>query len=417
LASSDTIGTSAMGDCPVQPSSGCLERIALYDMLDCDQVFLLSPSPYPYALYVEAAAPAREARLRVGDIWDLGEKAARIFERPFDHSDATVEPYTLLHRYLSHADLNSWLGLPLRGQVNGEPVGVLGVAGRSVDELSTSPAMLDSVACSVTAALGRLESDIRRPGACPPAGYVGHDVERMRALTNMAFGVAHSLGNIFSAILGNLHFLGEEPQGSQSRELVEKLEASTYAGIDMMQSLQNFAAAPCCYEMQPIDLSELGREVVTLIRQVCIDTKVCPGIGLHTDLAESCPAWGSPGHIREALINIVFNAIQALRERGDITLITRAEAGYSSVSVRDNGPGMTKEVHRRATEPFFTTRPATHQGLGLSVVRGIAVGHRGQLTIQSKPGQGACVQLRVPQEAPARAQAPEQVITQVLSDL
>jgi len=239
----------------------------------------------------------------------------------------------------------------------------------------------------------------------------------------MASGVAHSLANIFSAILGNLHFLGEELPDGPNRDLLRKLGESTYAGIDMMRSLEKFAARPAWAEMQPMDVRDVVRDVADLVRRMCIDSRACRGIRLHADLGEPCPAWGNPGQIREALINIVFNAIQALGEGGEIALVVRGEAGYACIAVRDNGPGMTKEVARRAAEPFFTTRPGVHQGLGLSVARGIIVAHRGQLTIQSAPGRGTCVNLRLPCEPPTdprsatRVPAPEQVISEVLSGL
>ncbi len=425
--------------------SSCLEKIAraaggsydrrnaavlvteeLHDMLDYDQVFLLAPSREPNALCVEAAAPLSEASLHPGEIWDLGPQATRIFERSSNRADAEVEPYSAFDGYLSDAGFESWLALPLRPTEREEPIGLLGFAGGADRVCCESAQVLEPIASSVAAVLWRLEerSSSSAPGARPLQAelklgtpYDVHDVEQMRALMNMAFGVAHSLGNIFSAILGNLYFLGERLEDSACVELERKLEQSTYAGIDMMRSLEKFAARPITGEMQPVDLSELAGDVVRLVQQVCIDPGACRGIRLRTHLCADCLAWGSAAQIREALINIIFNAIQALEGDGDIAVITQREGGHCHISVEDNGPGMTKEVCRRATEPFFTTRPGTHQGLGLSVTRGIVVAHRGQLTIKSQPGRGARVDLRLPCEPPQPVQAPEQLIREVLSDL
>ena len=333
----------------------------------------------------------------------------------------------------------------------------------------------------------------------------------MQALTNMAFGISHSLANIFCAILGNLQSLSErveevgleasrtvspalgkgEAAGQALRwgtatakgkrptaaELVAKLEESTYAGIDMMRSLQKFAGQPP-HELELVDLSELAREIVGLTEQLAAACGESWGIVLGADLSgppsprlppssrfaglrgmkprtgqelrptlaepdgsgQSAPAWCSRGQIHEAVIALVFNAIHATGARaetagkgvttdgegGEITIITRVEAqqgglpAYSRISVRDNGSGMTKEVQRRATEPFFTTQPETHQGLGLSIARGIVVAHGGQLTIQSRPGEGTQVDIRLPQSPPRPPSGladPEEVISDVLSDL
>lgn len=436
MASSGVPQARVMGNCAADSYNSCLEKIAraaggtydrrytaavvteeLHDMLDYDQVFLLAKSQQPHALCVEAAAPVGEVSLRPGEIWELGPHADRVFDRPFDRADARGEPYSAFDRYLSDAGFDSWLALPLRPVEGGPPIGLLGVAGGVDAVCCASAQVLEPITSSVAAALWRLQPGSDHTAAVGPVSYGVHDVEQMRALTNMAFGVAHSLGNIFSAILGNLHFLGERLEDSGCMDLKRKLEESTYAGIDMMRSLESFAARPITGETRIMDLSELAGEVVRLVQQVCIDPGACRGIRLRADLCADCPAWGSPGQIREALINVIFNAIQALGDDGDIAVMTELEAGHCRISVQDNGPGMTKEVCRRATEPFFTTRPETHQGLGLSVARGIVVAHRGQLTIKSQPGQGTGVDLRFPCKPPKPAQAPEQVIRQVLSDL
>jgi K+-sensing histidine kinase KdpD len=404
-----------------RPQAAAVVAEEVYSLLDCDQVFLLSPLAHPRAVYVEAAAPAREGRLHAGDVWDLGERAARIFDRPFDHSDAATEPYTAFKRYLSDVDLGSWVGLPLKVRGCDKPFGLLGAATCADGSPCSPDGIMNTIASSVAAALWRLEPDHQSLARRPPARHAPHDVETMRALTNMAFGISHSLANIFSAMLGNLHSLGEQAQDPDSRHLIERLEHSSYAGIDMMQSLQKFAAEPCSCEMQLHDLSELAGEVLALIRQFCTGCQQPCGVTFRAHLTEPCPCWCSAQQIHEALINVVFNAIQAAAAAqprgGEITLTTRVEAGHSRISVRDNGTGMTKEVHRRATEPFFTTRPGAHQGLGLSVARGIAVAHGGQLTIQSRLGEGTRVDLRLPHRSCSQAETAEQVITDVLADL
>ncbi len=553
-----------------RPEAAAVIAEEVYDLLNevdcapCDQVFLLSPLreqgrlPASQAVYVEAVAPpwGSGGHLRVGDIWDLGERAAHLFDRPFDHSDAareeglpaqgrpvprsfsegasSPEPYVTFDRYLRDAGLTNWLGLPLRAVGHDRPLGLLGVASCGTGREGGLPAhLLETIASAVAGALRLRRScelrvasgeqrqtadDVRsllatRNSALATVVTVSQmsDALRMQALTNMAFGISHSLANIFCAILGNLQSLSErvaevgleasrtvspalgkgEAAGQALRwgtatakgkrptaaELVAKLEESTYAGIDMMRSLQKFAGQPP-HELELVDLSELAREIVGLTEQLAAACGESWGIVLGADLSgppsprlppssrfaglrgmkprtgqelrptlaepdgsgQSAPAWCSRGQIHEAVIALVFNAIHATGARaetagkgvttdgegGEITIITRVEAqqgglpAYSRISVRDNGSGMTKEVQRRATEPFFTTEPETHQGLGLSIARGIVVAHGGQLTIQSRPGEGTQVDIRLPQSPPRPPSGladPEEVISDVLSDL
>src|SRR5439155_17651519 len=117
---------------------------------------------------------------------------------------------------------------------------------------------------------------------------------------------------------------------------------------------------------------------------------------------------GEPAALREMLVNLVLNAVDALPRGGRIEIRTwmTDESVYCAVS--DAGIGMTPDVQRRALEPFFTTKGVQSTGLGLSVSYGIVRRHDGDLTIESVEGQGTDVTLRLPAApgAPAPA-APE----------
>jgi len=116
--------------------------------------------------------------------------------------------------------------------------------------------------------------------------------------------------------------------------------------------------------------------------------------------------------IERALLNIVKNAAQALAERHEavpplITLRTRRDKAYACIQVVDNGPGMTAEIAGRSLEPFFTTREAgVGSGMGLTVAYALVVdNHRGMISVDSEPGKGATVTIRLPLDAESASAA------------
>ena len=123
-----------------------------------------------------------------------------------------------------------------------------------------------------------------------------------------------------------------------------------------------------------------------------------PEVTITRDYQAEARIRGLSGEIREALFNLVANAMDAMPSGGTLSVRTAIENGESIVTVADDGVGMTDEVRERAFEPFFTTKGAGGSGLGLAEVYGIARRHRGSVTIASAPGTGAAVTMRFPVE-------------------
>jgi CheY-like chemotaxis protein len=106
---------------------------------------------------------------------------------------------------------------------------------------------------------------------------------------------------------------------------------------------------------------------------------------------------GDPSALREALTNLVFNAVDALPAGGSITLRTRHHAQHVLVAVQDTGTGMGEEVRRRCLEPFFSTKGGRGTGMGLAMVHGIVRRHNGRLEIATTPGKGTTFRLFLPE--------------------
>jgi CheY-like chemotaxis protein len=133
-------------------------------------------------------------------------------------------------------------------------------------------------------------------------------------------------------------------------------------------------------------------------------------IELILELANPLPGiMGADSEIREALTNVVFNAVDAMPEGGTMTLRTRVEeSARVSIEVSDTGVGMTEDSRRRCLEPFFTTKGERGTGLGLAMVYGMVQRHSGDILVDSELGKGTTVRLTF---AAASAEAPVQEIT------
>ena len=117
---------------------------------------------------------------------------------------------------------------------------------------------------------------------------------------------------------------------------------------------------------------------------------------VETELKDVPPIRGSESDLRESVINLLFNAVDAMPQGGTITVATGAEDNSVVIQVRDTGRGMTEEVRQRCFEPFFTTKGERGTGLGLAIVYGIVQRHGGSIDVQSEPGKGTVVVIRLP---------------------
>jgi CheY-like chemotaxis protein/anti-sigma regulatory factor (Ser/Thr protein kinase) len=146
-----------------------------------------------------------------------------------------------------------------------------------------------------------------------------------------------------------------------------------------------------------VQLNELVPQVVELTRARWSTIPQQRGISieLRTELAPDLPViLGAAGEIREALTNLVFNAVDAMPAGGVLTLRTvLAGPGQVVLEVRDTGIGMEEDARRRCLEPFFTTKGERGTGLGLAMVYGMAQRHGADVQIESAPGRGTCVRL------------------------
>lgn len=228
--------------------------------------------------------------------------------------------------------------------------------------------------------------------------------EKARALADIAGGIAHEFNNLLAIILGKTQLALERTDSAGVREDLGVIEETAWRAADTVRRLLAFVATRGEEGMCPVDLNALTQDVVTFTRALWKDDAEARGIKIEvvTDLSEPATVSGMATELREALTNVLLNAIDAMPRGGRITIRTRRREHAVELSVSDTGDGMPSEVKSRIFDPFFTTRSPQRAGLGLSVVHGIVGRHRGRIEVRSEEGQGSTFTLFLP-EAPAPA--------------
>ena len=244
--------------------------------------------------------------------------------------------------------------------------------------------------------------------------------ERLRALGQMASGITHDFNNALAPILGFSDLLLRRPELLADSDKVKKFLATIRtAALDssnVVNRLREFYRARDASEAFPLVLlNPLVEETVSLTQPRWKDQALANSrtVVVRTELHEVPAVPANASELREALTNLVFNAVDALPFGGTITLSTRHDGGDVVIEVRDTGVGMSDEVRRRCLEPFFTTKGEQGTGLGLAMVFGIVQRHRGSIDITSEPGQGTAVIVRLPVNGVSRPEAMPDDLTPV----
>jgi signal transduction histidine kinase/ActR/RegA family two-component response regulator len=244
--------------------------------------------------------------------------------------------------------------------------------------------------------------------------------DRLRVLGQMASGIAHDINNAVSPLSLHTASLIERETG-----LSDQMQA--YLGT--VQRVTNDVAATIARlrefyrerepesAMQPVDLNALVRQTVDLTRARWSDMPQQRGntISVRQELDPGLPpVMGYDSELREALTNLIFNAVDALPQGGEILLRTATVAATPPrviLEVRDNGAGMDEKTVQRCMEPFFTTKGERGTGLGLAMVSGTAKRHAAGIVIDSAPGKGTTLRLEFSRTALPDAAAPAAKIT------
>lgn len=166
----------------------------------------------------------------------------------------------------------------------------------------------------------------------------------------------------------------------------------------MVRRLQRFTHQGREEEFFPVYLNQVVKDVLAITEAKWKDEAHLAGttIEIATSYGKTSPVMGNISELREVLTNLIFNAVEAMPNGGKLTLKTEEVGGWVCASVSDTGIGMTDDVQARIFDPFFTTKGIKGTGLGLNVSYGIISEHHGEISVQSQPGQGTTVLMKLP---------------------
>jgi signal transduction histidine kinase/ActR/RegA family two-component response regulator/HAMP domain-containing protein len=236
--------------------------------------------------------------------------------------------------------------------------------------------------------------------------------ERLRALGQMAMGIAHDINNaILPAALYTESLLEKEtglsPLARDNLRTVSRAIEDVAATVGRMREF--FRQRPPQVSLMPVFVNRSIQAVIDLTRARWSDTPQQRGVVIRiaTELSPDDPVvLGVEGEIREALTNVFFNAFDAMPDGGTLTVRTRIRPDRKvQIEVIDTGVGMDEATRRRCLEPFYTTKGERGTGLGLAMVYGVTERHGASIEIESTPGKGTTFRFLFP-EPPAAATMP-----------
>ncbi|MCL5958629.1 MAG: response regulator [Chloroflexi bacterium] len=222
--------------------------------------------------------------------------------------------------------------------------------------------------------------------------------ERIRAIGEMASGVAHDFNNVLSSIIGWSEVMMLSDLQPHLKECADAINQAALDGTEIVKRIQEYTRIRKDTKFTSVDINEVVRGSIELARPRLKNPAQRGGIAIDlvTEFAEIPPASGNASDLREVFLNIILNAIDAMPEGGDIRIRTGRREANVFASISDSGTGMSEEVLGRAFDPFFTTKGSAGSGLGLSIAFGIVSRHGGELSAQSTPGVGSTFTVVLP---------------------
>ena len=280
-------------------------------------------------------------------------------------------------------------------QHDARPAGLLALCSKSGTPLDAAD--LDILDIGVARALSHARAAGERRRVPTPDGLLAQDelvrAERMRALGEMARGIAHDFNNALNAILGQTGVLGALVGANpDAASALERLRKVALDGAATIRRVQEFSGARRDRDFERVDLGRLVHVVGDELR-----ARAPAGVRVDVSVGARRAVDGNAEELGELVRVVVENALEAMPDGGALALSV-GPAGDDSVAltVVDDGVGMPPGVVRRALDPFFTTKGSRKKGLGLALAYGVVTRHGGVVELDSEPGRGTRVVVRLP---------------------
>ncbi len=242
-------------------------------------------------------------------------------------------------------------------------------------------------------------------------------IEKLSALGELASGVAHDFNNTLASVLGRTELLLRTDDMEKITRGLQIIRKSTQDGAKTVRRIQDFARQRRDHDFMRVSVDQVLLDVseITLPRWKTRAEASSVHISLDLQACSKAEVLGDPSELREVLVNMIFNAVDAMPQGGKLTLSTAEVDGAVEIRVSDTGTGMSPEVRSRIFDPFFTTKGKAGLGLGLAVSYGIIRRHEGTFEVESEPGRGTTFRIRLPLRKAAKSRMEYEVAVPVAS--
>ena len=218
--------------------------------------------------------------------------------------------------------------------------------------------------------------------------------EKMEALNRMAEGVSRQYGNCLNIMNESYNLSETLPSGS-----LKRIRAAIQMGNLIVHRLERLASAG---EQIPVavlfDLRDVVKDAVETTRPLWEQNRGNKGhtVRFETYLRSKLQVKGDPREIKDALVNIILNAVDALPADGEIHLSAEESSGFANIYIQDNGVGIQDHIKDKIFDPFFTTKGNSMPGLGLTMASAILARHEGEIELIDREGRGATFVVKLP---------------------
>jgi PAS domain S-box-containing protein len=220
--------------------------------------------------------------------------------------------------------------------------------------------------------------------------------DKLRALGQLASGVAHDFNNALAAILGRAQLLRREARDPETIRSLDVIQTAAEDAASTVRRIRAFARQSPGEEAARVGLRGLIHDAIEITRTRW--EKDSRGFRHDVRLEAECEVYttGSASELREVFVNLIVNAVDAMPEGGRLSISCWRAGGSLELRFADEGVGMAEEVRERIFEPFYTTKGVNGTGLGLFVSYGIIERHGGSIRVESEPGRGTTFIIALP---------------------
>ena len=223
-------------------------------------------------------------------------------------------------------------------------------------------------------------------------------LEKLSALGELASGVAHDFNNTLAGILGRAQLLMRTDDPDKIKRGLGIIVKTAEDGAKTVKRIQDFARQRRDHDFQLVSVDQILTDASEITRPRWKNCAEASNVHISLDLQirSNAMVMGDDSELREVLVNMVFNAVDAMPEGGKLTLATRNVEDSVIISISDTGVGMYPEVRSKIFDPFFTTKGKAGLGLGLAVSFGIIRRHGGTIDVDSQYGRGTEFRITLP---------------------